>query len=46
MIESRRNAEKKEEHYDLLSSLLDATDDSVDSRLTDQELLGMTDVIY
>lgn len=39
MIESRRNSEKKEERYDLLSSLLDANDDSADG-LTDQEVLG------
>ncbi|THH31054.1 hypothetical protein EUX98_g3138 [Antrodiella citrinella] len=42
MIDSRRNAEKKEERYDLLSSLLDANDDPTDgqSKLTDQELLA------
>lgn len=40
MIESRRKSEKKEERYDLLSSLMDANDDSADG-LTDQELLGM-----
>lgn len=42
MIRTRRTAEKKVERYDLLSSLLDANDDtlSVGSKLDDQELLG------
>lgn len=42
MIYARRNAEKKEERYDLFSSLLDASEDDSDgqTKLTDQELLG------
>jgi cytochrome P450 len=38
MISNRRNAEKKEERYDLLSSLLDASAD--DPTFTDRELIG------
>lgn len=43
MIKTRRTAEKKVERYDLLSSLLDANDDSASSasKLDDQELLGV-----
>ena len=42
MIRTRRTAEKKVERYDLLSSLLDANDDTLSdgSKLDDQELLG------
>ena len=42
MIQDRRTAEKKEERYDLFSSLLDASDSESDGevRLTDNELLG------
>lgn len=42
MVEGRRNAEKKEERYDLFSSLLDASDSESDSeiKLTDDEVLG------
>lgn len=42
MIEERRTAEKKEERYDLFSTLLDATDSDSDGsvKLTDQEVLG------
>lgn len=42
MVEARRKAEKKEERYDLFSSLLDASDDQQDggAKLTDRELLG------
>jgi cytochrome P450 len=42
MISSRRNAEKKEEHYDLFSSLLDANDDSEsgEAKLSERELIG------
>lgn len=40
MIETRRNAETKEERYDLLSSLLDANEDTSKGGITDQELLG------
>ena len=42
MIHKRRNAEKKEERYDLFSSLLDASEDETDgqTKLTDRELLG------
>ena len=42
MIDVRRTAEKKEERYDLFSSLLEASDDNTDglSKMTDKELLG------
>lgn len=42
MVNNRRNAEKKEERYDLFSSLLDASEDDLDgqTKLTDRELLG------
>lgn len=41
MIDNRRNAEKKEERYDLFSSLLDASEeDDGPAKLTDRELLG------
>lgn len=43
MIYARKSAEKKEERYDLFSSLLDASEDEEDgqAKLTDRELLGM-----
>ncbi|TFK49124.1 cytochrome P450 [Heliocybe sulcata] len=42
MIRARRTAEKKEERYDLFSSLLDASEDDSDgeAKLADEELLG------
>ncbi|PSR70452.1 hypothetical protein PHLCEN_2v13703 [Hermanssonia centrifuga] len=42
MVQARRNAEKKEERYDLFSSLLDASEGEQDGGaiLTDRELLG------
>lgn len=42
MVNARRNSEKKEERYDLFSSLLDASEEESDSqsKLTDRELLG------
>lgn len=42
MIDARRTSEKKEERYDLFSSLLEASEDNSDglSKLTDGELLG------
>ncbi|KAL0575905.1 hypothetical protein V5O48_006078 [Marasmius crinis-equi] len=43
MIHDRRTAEKKEERYDLFSSLLDANDmpsDSGEAPLTERELIG------
>ena len=42
MIQGRRSVEKKEERYDLFSSLLDANEDEADgqAKLTDRELLG------
>ncbi|ESK89420.1 cytochrome p450 [Moniliophthora roreri MCA 2997] len=42
MIANRRNAEKKEERYDLFSSLLDANDDTTSGEppLTERELIG------
>ena len=42
MVRDRRKTEKKEERYDLFSSLLDASDSDSDGtvRLTDKELLG------
>ena len=47
MVELRRNAEKKEQRADLLSTLLDANDAFADSdlRLTDQEVLGMAFIV-
>lgn len=48
MVNGRRNAEKKEERYDLFSSLLDASDTDSDGKmkLTDQELLGKRFALY
>lgn len=41
MMHRRRNAEEREERYDLLSSLLDASEEAEGkSKLTDQELVG------
>ncbi|TFY50345.1 hypothetical protein EVG20_g11573 [Dentipellis fragilis] len=42
MISSRRSAGKKEERYDLFSSLLDASEDTSDggAKLSDSELVG------
>ena len=42
MIETRRNAETKEEHHDLFSGLLDAAHDDFDgdATITEQELIG------
>jgi len=43
MIANRRNAEKKEERYDLFSSLLDANDEESpdgEAKLTERELIG------
>lgn len=47
MINYRRNAEKKEQRADLLSTLLDANDAFADTdlRLTDQEALGMESMV-
>ena len=39
MIQQRKNAEKKQERYDLFSSLLDANDD-LDEKLSDDNLFG------
>ena len=41
MVETRRNAETKEEHHDLFSGLLDAARDDFDgnARITEQELI-------
>ncbi|KAI0732805.1 cytochrome P450, partial [Fomitopsis betulina] len=43
MIHSRKNAEEKQEGYDLFSSLLGANEDEADgqTRLSDSELMGM-----
>ena len=43
MIHERRHTERKEEQYDLFSSLLDASQEESDGRLqlTDRELIGM-----
>ena len=48
MIYARRTAEKKEERYDLFSSLLEANEDELDGtvKLSDQELLGNMRVCY
>jgi hypothetical protein len=44
MIQSRRSSEKKEERYDLFSSLLDASEEedlsSGETKLKDSELIG------
>ena len=42
MIHSRKNTEKKQERYDLFSSLLDANEDEIDghTRMSDSELMG------
>ncbi|KAI0960322.1 hypothetical protein AcW1_004865 [Taiwanofungus camphoratus] len=42
MIQARKGAEKKEERYDLFSSLLDANEDELDgkTKLSDSELMG------
>lgn len=42
MIQTRKGAEKKEERYDLFSSLLDANEDELDgkTKLSDSELMG------
>lgn len=44
MIQARRQSEKKEERYDLFSSLLDANADDSDGTpaLEDKELIGMS----
>ena len=42
MIRERRQSEKKEERYDLFSSLLDASEEELggSAKLTDRELMG------
>ena len=43
MIQTRRSQEKKDERYDLFSSLLDANEDEEDvttNKLSDSELMG------
>jgi hypothetical protein len=42
MVETRRDADKVEEHYDLFSGLLDAAQDEPGSEaaLNDDELIG------
>lgn len=42
MIQARKTAEKKEERYDLFSSLLDANEEETDgnTKLSDSELMG------
>jgi hypothetical protein len=42
MVDARRNAETKEEHYDLFSGLLDAAEGDLDGAIaiTEQELIG------
>jgi hypothetical protein len=45
MINARRAAEKKEERYDLFSSLLAAADDPEDrNTITDRELIGVSNL--
>lgn len=46
MVAARRTAEKKEERYDLLSSLLDANEDTSKGGITDQELLCKLHELY
>lgn len=48
MIRARRQSEKKEERYDLFSSLLDANEEEVEEgqiKLQDSELIGTTLVV-
>ena len=42
MIDARKGSQKKEERYDLFSSLLDANDQESDgtAKLSDDELMG------
>lgn len=42
MVDARRNAETKEEHFDLFSGLLDAARGDLDdtAAITEQELIG------
>ena len=46
MVETRRNADKVEERYDLFSGLLDATQDEPDDEaaMTVEEIIGKYDV--
>ena len=48
MVDTRRNAETKEEHYDLFSGLLDAARDDLDGNaaITEQELIGKCYLSY
>ena len=43
MVEARRDADKREQRYDLFSGLLDATQNELDSEVTlsDEELIGV-----
>ena len=44
LVDARRNTETKEEHFDLLSGLLDAAQGDLDgtAAITEQELIGKT----
>jgi hypothetical protein len=48
MIDARRNAETKEERYDLFSGLLDAAQGDLDGgpAITEQELIGKCNLSY
>ena len=43
MVEARRNVDKGEQHHDLFSGLLDATQNELDNEttLSDEELIGV-----
>ena len=48
MVETRRNAETKEDHHDLFNGLLDAARDDLDGNaaITEQELIGKRYLSY
>ena len=48
MIDVRRNAETREERYDLFSGLLDAADEGLDgaAAITEQELIGNCSLMH
>ena len=48
MVDTRRNAETKEEHHDLFSGLLDAARGDLDGgpAITEQELIGKCYLSY
>ena len=44
LVQQRKNADTKEERYDLFSSLLDPNDEDAEVTLTDSELLGTSPI--